>query len=354
MEVRHSVTGDERRSSVLAGGAEMPGRPGESAARIRRVLAVVVTFGDQGVELTDAAVASLTAQDPAAALEILVVDNGSSPAVVAELERMLRDRARLAAIGVNRGYAAACNRGLADGLRTGADAVWLLNNDVSLEAGALDRLVGALEGDEDAAAAAPATTDMPSGSQVLGAGADLSLWRGRIRHRHAGEPASSLPAEPYAVDVLEGAALLVRTRAVREIGPIDEGFFMYWEDTEWSHRARSLGWRLLVVPGARVRHHQSMSTEPRPRIELMIRNRIRFVRASGGRLRQVAFVVYLVGAWLPAYVAFRLVPRFGIRAAFDVAAGALAWNVRDARARGRWRLRRADLELPALPGVARP
>jgi len=68
----------------------------------------------------------------------------------------------------------------------------------------------------------------------------------------------------------------------------------------------------------------------------------------------VAFVVYLVGAWLPAYVAFRLVPRFGIRAAFDVAAGALAWNVRDARARGRWRLRRADLELPALPGVARP
>ncbi len=125
---------------------------------------------------------------------------------------------------------------------------------------------------------------------------------------------------------------------------------MYWEDTEWSVRARSLGWRLRVVPAARVRHVVSVSTEPRERIELMIRNRIRFVRATGGWLVQAAFLVYFLAGWLPAYVVFRLAPRFGLHEALDVASRAVAWNVDDARARERWRLRHEDLELPHLPG----
>lgn len=59
---------------------------------------------------------------------------------------------------------------------------------------------------------------------------------------------------PVAVDQLPGGAVLLRVDALREIGPWDPGFFLWFEDVDWSYRARRAGYSLFVLPTARMSH----------------------------------------------------------------------------------------------------
>jgi GT2 family glycosyltransferase len=56
-----------------------------------------------------------------------------------------------------------------------------------------------------------------------------------------------------------GASLLLRWRALRDVGLLDERYFVYWEDTDLSFRLRAAGWGLAVAEGSVVRHHGNSS-----------------------------------------------------------------------------------------------
>jgi GT2 family glycosyltransferase len=301
-----------------------------------------------GAELTLEALASLSGQGGADRLQIVVIDNGSAAADLAALEAGAGERARVVRLPVNLGYAAACNAVSRIAADSGADFVWWLNNDLRLEPGALDALLEEIEGAPRAAAVAAVTTDYETGRLVLGAGMDLSLWRGRVRHSFAGLDIDALPPGGHSVEVVAGACLLVRMSALHAIGGMDEAYFMYGEDVDWSIRARAAGFDLHVVHGARARHGWARSSAPADRLRFLIRNRIRLVRARAGAAAQLAFIAYFVLGWLPAYTLARLVPRFGIRAGLRLAIHPLAWNIGDALRRRRWRLRLEDQAIPRI------
>lgn len=303
-----------------------------------RILAAIVNFN--GAALTERMVSSFHSQEGAGQARLVVVDDASQAEDVADLVARVGERAELLLLATNRGYAAACNAATRIAMNMGAEYTLLMNNDLVLEPSALSKLIGALELRPDWAGVAAATVDASEGKTVLGAGVDIDVRRGRVRHRYAARPVGDLPSMPYAVGALEGACLLLRTDVLRAVGPFDEGFFMYWEDAEWSVRANRLGHQFAIVPGARARHAVSQSSDPRDRIALMIRNRIRFVRATGSRVDQVVFLAYFLLIWLPSYHVARLVPRYGLRAATRLVRDALAWNLADGRRRGRWRLDR--------------
>jgi GT2 family glycosyltransferase len=248
----------------------------------------------------------------------------------------------------NRGYAAACNAVAAIAIELETPFVWFLNNDVDMGPAVSKRLVAGLEADPSAAAIAPVTVDSGNGTTVLGGGAAVKTWLGKVTHLYVGCPIDSLPPTPYAVDAIEGAGPLVRVSALRDIGSWDEGFFMYWEDTEWSVRARRANRRLLVTPGATLRHAVSASSTPAARQRLMLRNRVRFVRIVAPMWAQPIFICYYSFLWLPAFFVMRLVPQFGFRQGGGIAIQSLAWNIKDAARRRRWKLRSSDQEMPAL------
>jgi GT2 family glycosyltransferase len=183
---------------------------------------------------------------------------------------------------------------------------------------------------------------------VLTAGADVTLWRGRVRHRFAGRDVSALPQQPFRVDALEASAVLVKVSAVKEIGGFDEGFFMYWEDTEWSCRASKKGWVLLVQPKARVTHAVAASSTPLAKMEFMLRNRWRFVRLTAGPREAAAFSIYFLCFWLPAYALTRLVPQFGMRRSWQILWQTVAWNAADAAGT------RSTARVPSLDRRNRP
>jgi GT2 family glycosyltransferase len=193
---------------------------------------VVVAYG--APELLDACLGSLEGSLP-----VVVVDNSSLPVVH---EVCARHGARYVDPGRNLGFAGGVNLALRQSSRTDRDdppspdrAVLLLNPDARIDPEAVARLHRFLIDHPHLACVAPRQVDgAGGGDDRVGwpfpspAGAWVeALGLGRLRRR---------------VDFLIGSVLLVRSTALVEVGPFDEQFFLYAEETDWQRRARDLGW----------------------------------------------------------------------------------------------------------------
>ena len=195
----------------------------------------------------DAARAAASAADATIAPRIVIVRNGPSP--LGDL--MAETRAEIVVLPANVGYAAGMNAGVRHLRQAGCDRILLLNNDATLEPGALRRMAEAL--DDPALGAVGPVVLRESDGRVESRGARI---RGRWawpRLMGAGEPHVACEGR-IAVTSLSGAAWMVRSDALDAIGGIDEGFFHAFEDTDWCWRARSVGFGLAVVLGAVARH----------------------------------------------------------------------------------------------------
>ena len=69
---------------------------------------------------------------------------------------------------------------------------------------------------------------------------------------------------PTRIDHPLGACMLIRRAAWDDVGPLDEGYFMYMEEVDWCRRALGRGWQVWYHPGARVIHHAAASTSQQP------------------------------------------------------------------------------------------
>jgi GT2 family glycosyltransferase/glycosyltransferase involved in cell wall biosynthesis len=66
---------------------------------------------------------------------------------------------------------------------------------------------------------------------------------------------------PMEVDWVSGACMLVRRDAVNRVGPLDDKFFMYWEDADWCRRMWQNGWKVIYFPRTSVMHYVGVSSE---------------------------------------------------------------------------------------------
>ncbi|WP_013325277.1 glycosyltransferase family 2 protein [Gloeothece verrucosa] len=62
-------------------------------------------------------------------------------------------------------------------------------------------------------------------------------------------------SQPFPVDWLLGACLLIRQEVLETVGPLDEGFFLYVEDIDWARRIHQQGWKVYYIPTAQIIHH---------------------------------------------------------------------------------------------------
>lgn len=190
---------------------------------------------------------------------ILVVDNGSTDGSEEILRRHLAD-IKILQTGANLGFSGGNNVGIRHALESNADYVWLLNNDAEVAPEALSRLVEAMESDPTVAMSGSKIYLHHDRQRLNFAG---GIWdKGRLRPRLLG--ANQLDRGQFDEQcegrVLSGCSLLVSAHAVREIGLMEESYFLYWEDTEWCVRAHRLGHKTLFVPKSHVWHKVSAST----------------------------------------------------------------------------------------------
>jgi N-acetylglucosaminyl-diphospho-decaprenol L-rhamnosyltransferase len=192
--------------------------------------------------------------------EVVVVDNGSTDGTV-DVVRELFPQARLIE-RENLGLASGWNAGMA--VVTGRYFM-LLNADAWLTDGSLARLVEFADIHPEAAVVGPKllNTDGTLQRSVRGF---PTLWRLATEYFFLRKlaPGSQLLNAFYAggfehdevreVEVVMGACMLVRREAVEQVGPLDEAFFLFSEETDWCYRFEQAGWKVLFFPGAECVH----------------------------------------------------------------------------------------------------
>ncbi|VEG29899.1 glycosyltransferase family 2 protein [Actinomyces howellii] len=209
----------------------------------RDVAAVVVTYHPEGdcAELLEALAGQCR--------WVIVVDNGSLPE---ELEPVRSACAAVGALlvelGRNTGIAAAQNRGVVEAERLGARWVLLSDDDSAPAEGMVSLLMTAFEapGQRPVAAVGPLVGEDRGGRDQL-----VYVAR-RWGPRRA--TAEELGSPFLEVAFLIASGCLVDLHALREVGPMNEDLFIDHVDLEWGLRARRAGYRLLVVPRARMTH----------------------------------------------------------------------------------------------------
>lgn len=234
-----------------------------------RVTVVVPTLDAR--DLVEAALATLAAQTYRDH-RVVVVDDGSSDGT-AEAVRERWPGTVVARHAVNRGVAAALNRGVAEA--NGSELVALLNNDVELDPAWLERLVACLDAHPDAVAATGKLRSFHERSRIDAAG-DWLLSSTAVVNRGHGETDHGQYDTPQAVFGACAGATLYRASALADVGPFDERLGTYLEDVDWSVRARLRGHEVRYEPAA-VGFHMGGATTGRQATRfrgLQVRNQL--------------------------------------------------------------------------------
>jgi N-acetylglucosaminyl-diphospho-decaprenol L-rhamnosyltransferase len=199
--------------------------------------------------------------------ETVVVDNHSQDGVDVLLTRDFPG-VHLIANRENLGYAKAVNQGIA---ATTGEFVLVMNPDCFLEPGAVTALVDHAREHPRVAVAGPQLLDtrgvieysarsFPDAASFLFNRYSLLTRlfpRNRFSRRYLLTDWDHRSVRD--VDWLSGACLLVRREAIAEVGPMDEGFFMFNEDVDWCRRMKIGGWSVTYVPSARAVHEVGAS-----------------------------------------------------------------------------------------------
>jgi N-acetylglucosaminyl-diphospho-decaprenol L-rhamnosyltransferase len=248
----------------------------------------------------------------AVTVEVIVVDNISTDGSV-EMVRTEFPGVHLIVNTENRGFPAANNQGIA--VAQGR-YVLILNPDTEVLGDALATMVAYADAHPDVGVVGPQLLN-PDGADE----------RPRVQSSRRRFPTlataifESTWLQPYAphrlleryyvldqpddatldVDWVMGAALMARREAIEQVGPMDEGYFMYSEEMDWCRMFHEAGWRVVYLPTAQIIHHVGKSSEqvvPARHVHFQT-SKVRYFRKHHSVLTAEALRLFLLGnyAW---------------------------------------------------------
>ncbi len=254
----------------------------------------VVILNYNRADLLRACLESIYAHPPQCQLAVWVVDNASPDDSVA-MVRQHFPQAHLLVSPRNGGFAYGNNLALrliaglrptttdythytpatTSGVAFASDYTLLLNNDTIVPAGAFDQLVAYLEQHPTVGVVGPRLL-LPDGT--LDKACRRSFPSPAVAFYRLSGLSALFPHHPQfgrynmthlspdvetPVDAVVGACMLLRTAVIREVGVLDEQYFMYGEDLDWAYRIKQYGWQIVYYPDVVVWHHKRASSTRR-------------------------------------------------------------------------------------------
>jgi GT2 family glycosyltransferase len=247
---------------------------------------IIVSHGAEG--LLRRCLRSLLEHPTAGDTLVTVVDSGSPDSTPRMVEREFPGVRLIRQPNI--GFSAANNLALREST---ADSVLLLNPDTEIYAGTLDAALKRLwseekvgmvgvklvteNGELDHACKRSFPTPLSALAHFTGIGRDTDASGALSQYRatHLGDD------EAGEVDAVNGAFMLCKTEAVRKVGLLDEGYWLYMEDLDWCHRFWDAGWKVFYEPAGTALHVKGGSSNGRraPRQEIAFhRGMARFYR----------------------------------------------------------------------------
>lgn len=235
---------------------------------------VIVSHGASG--LLRNCLNSLREHPVSVPMRVSVVDSGS-PDETPDMVAREFPEVRLIRLG-NVGFSAANNRVLGEGFDDdGAPTYLLLNPDTEVRAGTLDAALRRLGSDPEVGMVGvrlvrpDGSFDHASKRAFPTPLAALAHFTGLGRLAGAPEQLSQYRApwldenEAGEVEAVNGAFMLVRREALLEVGPLDDGYWLYMEDLDWCRRFAEAGWKVFYEPAGSALHVKGGSSPDRRR-----------------------------------------------------------------------------------------
>jgi len=223
--------------------------------------------------------------------EIIVVDSASSDGSP-EMVRQEFPQVRLIASDENLGYAGGNNTGIA---AARGQYFFLLNPDTVVKPGALTRMVTYVDSHPTVGALGPqllwpdgtvqsSRRCFPTLGTLFWESTLLGQWFPNNRYARYYHLADRSADQPQVVDWVVGAAILIRRETWLQVGPIEQDFFMYFEETDWCRRSAVAGWETHYLPTAQIIHYEGKSSEQvvTARTLRFQRSKIRYTRKYFG------------------------------------------------------------------------
>jgi N-acetylglucosaminyl-diphospho-decaprenol L-rhamnosyltransferase len=255
---------------------------------------------------------------------VVVVDNASGDESVPQIQAAIDSEgwqswARVVVSPRNGGFAAGNNDAIRAARAAGVpfDLVWLVNPDAQVRPGSLMRLCTFMAAHPPAGIAGgsmengdgtrwPIAFRFPSALGEVEGGLRLGLVS-RLLSRFA--VPRVMDDTPRRTDWICGANFMIRAAVFEQIGLMDEGYFLYFEETDYCHEAQKAGWECWYVPDARVQHIAGQSTGVTGADAFMRRvpsywfeSRRRYYVKQHGRL----YAALCDAAWIASHAVWRL------------------------------------------------
>ena len=245
-------------------------------------LAIVVVTHNSAHEL-EACVNSVLSHRDGADTSITVCDSGSSDDV-----EQVADRLPVRFLpGPNRGFAAACNRGLAASAQTDARYVLLLNPDVRIVGGSLSQLLDECDRRPSTGIIAVRLVDQ-HGDLIHNMGVPATpaeYWKMARTGWGNWDWETGHYDEERECAWAEGSFLLARRETIDALGGFDERFFLYSEDVDLCRRARAAGWEVRYIPVMTASHARADRPFDAHRARLLASSKLIYIRKWYSGLR---------------------------------------------------------------------
>ena len=204
--------------------------------------------------------------------EIWLVDNASGDGSVEAVKQNYPD-VKIIQNKKNLGFAAANNIALE---RMCGQYALLLNTDTILTNGAVEHLFDFMEKNPDAGMACGQLLNQDGSKQnsianFPGIGSLLcneSLLQMLFPKKFPGKRREY--KKPVEVDSCVGACLMVRKKAMDEVGLLDKRYFFFFEETDWAYRMKQAGWKTYFVPSAKIFHIQGQTVGHKASSRIML------------------------------------------------------------------------------------
>jgi GT2 family glycosyltransferase len=190
--------------------------------------------------------------------EVIVVNNGLH--TINGIDKDLNLKVKIIENNLNLGFAKGNNIGIKEALKNNSEYVFLLNDDTVVSPDFLEVLVNEGEKDLEAGMLGPKICYFDEPQTIWFAGSKFDEQNCLLSFPNADEEEENLPNEKsFESDYITGCAILVKKSVIEKIGLLDEKYFLYWEDVDWSFRARKAGFKNILVPISKILHKVSVS-----------------------------------------------------------------------------------------------
>jgi GT2 family glycosyltransferase len=209
-------------------------------------------------------------------LHVIVLDNHSTDGSPEAIRSAFPD-VTVVQLERNLGYAGNNNVGIQLALESGADWIFVENEDTLVEPGCFEAMIATAQANPRIGVIGPLVYTFDPGRIISSGG-------GRVRWSVADAENVAMGAEDHGqlsagpVDFINGCGLLISREAVQRVGGLDESFFIYFEETDWCQRVRKAGFEVWFEPRAVMRHKAPITWVGfgPSTLYYMTRNRIRF------------------------------------------------------------------------------